>query len=61
MREGVLEKRGTLEKGSAMGVCSHSGVECMGGVPIVLSRAQTDFFGSCRREFSTLVSGGGSS
>lgn len=31
MREGVLEKRGTLEKGSAMGVCSHSGVECMGG------------------------------
>lgn len=40
---------------------SKSSHGCAGGVPIVLSRAQTDFFGSCRREFSTLVSGEGSS
>ena len=39
---------------------SKSSHGCAGGVPIVLSRAQTDFFGSCRRGFSTLVSGEGS-
>lgn len=45
----------------ADGVGPATGGCVRGGVPIVLSRAQTDFFGSCRREFSTLVSGEGSS